>query len=305
MAFIGRGRKEETNKSYSYHQKLFKRWCEERKIRTRKPDEKVICRYLIYQHDSKKDNERWSASYFNTARTGIFDMYRYDGSKVKDSEMISDVMKSIVKRARPERQKEPLVVEHFERILMVLDTKKFTDVRDYHMMLMMYAMARRGAEIVKLRMSEVIADNEHKCLLITHRPAKQKRQKEIETVIAYADENVTTDVKRWHTVYTMMRKESKYYFHTVNGDKLSASSTRLAFKRLFEKAGMDFTGYGSQSARRGGTTALYQDGGNETMLKKHATWSGDTYLRYVKPSIEMRAKATKHLNANRRTDKRE
>ena len=58
MAFIGRGRKEETNKSYSYHQKLFKRWCEEREIRWRKPDEKVICRYLIYQHDSKKDNER-------------------------------------------------------------------------------------------------------------------------------------------------------------------------------------------------------------------------------------------------------
>lgn len=211
--------------------------------------------------------------------------------------MISSTLATIKKMSAPSSQKQPLTQQHFKTIFQHINMTSFRDVRDYHMMLMMYAMARRAKEIVSLLMSNVVTDDMNGFLLIKHTPAKQKVQKIVDTPISYATDNIVTDVGRWHKLYmNMARTSSTYYFHKEDGSQMSAQTPRHSFKRLFQLAGMNFESFGSQSARRGGATAMFEAGEDEISIKTHCTWSGDTYQRYVKPTSTTKAKATKHLN---------
>jgi len=147
-------------------------------------------------------------------------------------------------------------------------------------------------------MKIVVVNDTDSHLIITHTPAKQKVKKDVATVLTYAPHNIMMDVGKWHKMYMKIAKQSSvYYFHsTKTGEQLSSATPRASFKRLFEKAGLDFTLYGSQSARRGGATAMAEAGEDEVTIKAHCTWKDDTYQRYIKTGIEKRKQATKHLD---------
>ena len=294
-----------TNTSYTRHQHLYKQWCVNNNIDFSTPNIESVGKYLIHCFESKDKTRRWSSSTFNTARCAISDLYKFtfsDTSSVGEHPMISSTLATIRKMSEPSSQKRPLTQEHFSTIFKHINMTNFRDVRDYHLMLMMYAMARRAKEATQLLMSNIKINDEKGYLTITHTPAKQKAQKVVETTISYAPDNIVTDVGRWHKMYMSVAVvTSKYYFHSQSGEGLSAQTPRHSFKRLFTLAGLDFEEYGSHSARRGGATAMAEAGEDELSIKTHCTWSGDTYQRYIKPSNSTKAKATKHLNKDKIT----
>ena len=233
------------------------------------------------------------------ARSAVSDMYKFThpGATIGSDPLINATMKTITKIAPEPVSREPLKPQHFQAIFRVIDLNSFRDVRDYHLMLMMYAMARRNCEAVRLLMQQVHADEENACLIVTHQPAKQRRVMTLTTPISYAPDNPALDVGRWHKLYmTKAVSGATQYFHSVTGEALSADTPRHSFRRLFELAGLSYNGYGGHSARSGGTSAQVDMGGNELQVKTHGTWAGDTYLRYVKPKLQAKLAATQHLN---------
>lgn len=298
--FNRKHRQSSTNTAYTRHQTLYKQWCGSNNIDSTTPQVEALGKYLIYCFESKDESKRWSSSTFNTARCAISDLFKFtynDTISLGEHPMISSTLATIKKMSAPSTQKNPLTKEHFVGIFKHINMKSFRDVRDYHLMLIMYAMARRAKEATSFLMSNITVDEVNGMLLIKHTPAKQKAQKVVDTPISFAPDNIIMDVGRWHRLYMSVAvKESKYYLHKEDGTQMSAQTPRHIFKRLFTLAGFSFESFGSHSARRGGATAMAEAGQDELTIKTHCTWSGETYQRYIKPTNILKAKATMHLN---------
>ena len=52
-------------------------------------------------------------------------------------------------------------------------------------------------------------------------------------------------------------------------------------KHFLERLGLPSSAYGSHSVRRGGTTALFQSGVSQKLIKAHGGWRSDCYERYI------------------------
>lgn len=301
--FVTKYRLVSTNKGYTRHQTKFKEWCETNKLDWLVPSEEVVCRYLIFKHESPTD-KRWSASTFGQARSAISDMYRFENGEtasnsIGDGPLMRATMATIKKVADAPIQRKPFTQEdHFIPIFRTIDTTSFTDVRDYYMMLLAFGMVKRSEDITKLKMKNVTADDKRKCLIINHTPSKKKEKKNIEAVVSYAEDNPCMDVGRWHKIYISLvtKKEGEYYLQTNKGEKLSAATPRQSYKRLFAKAGLDWKGYGGHSARVGGATAIIENGGTEQQVKDQGDWTSEVWRRYNQPRSVIKAKATTHLN---------
>lgn len=288
-----------TNEQYKKQQENYINWCKERQIDWEKGRAEMLCKYLMHKHREG----RWkSEAAFNTARSAISDMYKHEEGTtgtLGEHRLVQEVMKVIKKTAPEKKEKKAFTVEHFRQIFKHVNVNDFVMVRNYLMMLLMYAMGRRGVEATRLRKAEVVADDEKRMLIVTHTPAKQKERKRMITPIAYATENGFMDVGKWHKIYTRLREgkpESPYYFQLDTGKQMNTNTVRQAYKALFEKAGMDFTGYGAHSARVGAATAMAEAGATGEEIDEHCTWVGETRKRYVKRSTENKARATRHLD---------
>ena len=170
--FTRKYRRTDTNSSYRYHQELFRSWC--RMTSKRPPQDEnecaeQVCQYLIHCHEREEEENRWSASYFNTARSAISDLFKFTYSNaIGEHPLVTTTIATIRKVAPPPTQKEPFTQEHFRKIFAVIDLTNFRDVRDYYMMLIMYAMGRRAQEATDLLMKNVVVNDTDSHLTIIH-----------------------------------------------------------------------------------------------------------------------------------------
>lgn len=303
--FVRENRAESTNKQYTYHQTLFIEWCNERNIDTKRGNKNTLAAYLA---DAWKKGTITSASAANTARSAVSDLYRYTAEREQslgESKIVRDVMSTIEKKSKPQREAKPLTKQHFMQIFPMIDMDSYIEVRDYYCMLLMYAMGRRGKEMTDIETDKVINEKEEKRMRVRHEPAKQKNRKEIETVIAHAVDKAAMNVGLWHELYMELREketrqgegdECPYYFQTIEGKKMSANTIRWGMKRLFTKARLPLEGIGTHSARKGAATAMAEGGVSTALIDQHCTWAGETRNRYIRTSLTSKEQATQHLN---------
>lgn len=303
--FVRENRAEATNKQYTHHQALYIEWCKERGIDTKQGNKNALAAYLS---NAWKEGKITSASAANTARSAVSDLYRYmqEGEQtLGESKIVRDVISTIEKKSKPQREAKPLLKQHFMEIFPHINLSEYTEVRDYYCMLLMYAMGRRGKEMTDLETDKVVNEREEKRMRVRHEPAKQKNRKEIETVITHATEKSAMNVGLWHEVYMKLREKRRekgetdkcpYYFQTVEGKKMSTNTIRWGMKKLFKKANLPFEGIGTHSARKGAATAMAEEGVSTAMIDQHCTWAGETRNRYIRPSVMAKGQATKHLN---------
>jgi site-specific recombinase XerD len=288
-----------TTSANDRYQKEYIQWCLQNGIDYNIPQPEQVARYLSQMWNAR----RWgSGSTFNSVRSAISNMYKYTYPEIQvgDHPLVTKTMETIGKLAEPSKSRKPITTEHFSAIFHKIDMTSFRDVRDYAMMLFMFAMARRECEAIEFTKENVTIDTARECLIVTFEPAKQRKRTVKETAIAFAPDNIVMDVDRWHRHYSsMMVASATYYFHSVEGKQLSASTPYHSFQRLFALAGLDFTGFGSHSARVGGTTAMIAAGSTEPQIKNHGTWSGEVYKRYNQPPVEVTRRNTEYLNQQR------
>jgi site-specific recombinase XerD len=302
MNFVKENRCAETNMSYTHHQYLYIQWCKTRSINAAVPNSLALAAYLTHAWTQR---EIRSASVANTARSAVSDLYRYMNENertVGESKIVRDVCKTITKIAEPIEGKDPLTKDHFFSIFPHVDLQKYIEVRAYYCMLLMYALGRRSIEMTRLETKNVVNDEANMMMIVTLIPAKQGRKRKEKQVVAYAPNNPSLNVGLWHEVYMQLRtKENKkgeceFLFQTMGEREMDPNTVRHDMKRLFEKANLPFDRLGTHSARRGAATAMAEDEVSTALIDTHCTWAGETRNRYIKPSLQAKARATQHLN---------
>lgn len=291
-------RNTKTAKNYSVYQRQYLEYCKGNHFPSTEPSPEILCKFLLQNYTSGK----WtSASTFNQARSAIADMFRYTHkAQLGEEPLVQTTINNIAANLPEPKQKKPLTTDIIQKICASLDLAKFSQVRDYYMILLMMATYMRESEIVKLEINKVrvvsLPDGT-RGMEIIHVPAKKRVKAEQRKYVAAAPNNGALDVLTWHNLY-MSRcvHNAVYLFHSQTGEGLSSTTPFHALKRLFTQAGLDFTGYGSHSARRGGATAALADGAHQALIKQQGSWTSSAVDRYLSPDPKTLFQATAFLN---------
>ena len=178
-----------------------------------------------------KSGRHKSASSANTARSAVSDLYKYTNDNEKtvgESKIVRDVIATIEKIAKPQRETKGIEQEHFATRFRYVNLSEYIEVRDYYCMLLSYGLGRRGGEMMKLETSKIQNDKTNKRMIVRHEPAKQKMREEIETVVAHAPDNHARDVGKWHELHMELREKRvgkreaqtcPLLFQTMNGEQ--------------------------------------------------------------------------------------
>lgn len=303
--FVRENRATATNKGYEQHKEQYKKWCNETGRQWQQASQENLVTYIIQQYKQKQ----WSASYCSSARSAISDIYKFNGGeKLGESEMLRAVMDTIKKTAKPEKQKEPLRIHHYREMFKVIDMQCFRDVRDYYMWLLMFSIARRAGEAVRIETRDVEIDEEKQLARITYTPAKKRRRVRKVAIVKFATNNPELNIRLWHETYTNMRKNktAEKLFTSTEGKQLSASTPLHSLRRLLSRTSIDGKQFGGQSARRGAATTMAETGASYLEIKEHGDWSSEAVMRYIRTAEEQREPATRYLNnieTERKNDK--
>lgn len=299
-------RNQKTVKGYNSYQQMYIEYCKNNKYDASQPCVEALCKFLIHQYETKK----WTAATtFNHARSAVSDLYRYTHKqKMGEDDLVCSTIRSISKSCKPATQKAKLTADIFVTIFKCINLKNHTHIRNYYMLLLMMGAFLRESEVVALETKRVklieskTSPGVYDALEIEHIPAKKQTNTYVKTLVAAANDNKVLCVANWHLMYVrnVVKKESQYLFHKIHdGSQLASNTAWFALKNLFEVASLDYSAYGSQSARRGGATAAFEAGVPMELVKQHGRWTSNAVERYLKPSDEVLLTATSFLNNNK------
>jgi site-specific recombinase XerD len=300
-------RNKKTVKGYNSYQQMYIEFCKMKSYDSSAPCVEALCKFLIHQYETRK----WTAaSTFNHARSAVSDLYRYTHKqKMGEDDLVCATIRSISQSCVAPTQKQKLTPELINFIFTRIDVKNDQHIRNYYMMLLMTGAFLRESEVVALEMKRVrLIESKDKTkatydgLEIEHIPAKKQTNEYVKTLVSAAHDNQALCVVHWHVYYMrciVTHRDATYLFHKVkDGSRLADTTAYHAFQNLFSLAGLSFSGYGSQSARRGGATAAFEAGVPIELVKQHGRWSSSAVARYIKPSDQHLLKATAFLNKN-------
>ncbi len=293
-----------TVRTYNSYQKQYVEYCKNNSLDHTHPCAEYVCKFLMHKYDE----EQWTAaSTFNQARSSIAEMYRYmyPDSNLGEHPLICTTIKNIAPHLAVAKQKAPITPNILNKIHDKISMNNEQHIKKYYMMLLMVAAYLRESEVVKIKTKNVNTRNidEKVVLQIVYEPAKKQVQEEVTKYVQGAPNNPAMDIIQWHTKYkslTITNSNAEYLFHTAGGEKMADTTAWHAFKQLFEVAGLDYSDYGSHSARRGGTTASYEAGVPINMIKMHGGWKSNAVERYIKPSTEFLLQTTNFLSTTQK-----
>ena len=231
------------------------------------------------------------------------DLYRYDDVPITRGPLITQLKKVVRESTPTPTQKKPLEMEHVRRMASIVKPH-FLHVRDYFMILLMTVCMMRESEAVALLSTDVTLDitGGAWCLVVLVQKSKTDQERTGHTILVSPSATRLTCPLFWYTVYDQMReKGSKFLFHQAQEERrsegLSASTPCHIVKSRLAEIGIDSSGYGSHSCRRGGATAAVAANIDLHLVKRHGNWKSDAVFLYVVDSVKARLSVSEAILA--------
>ena len=228
----------------------------------------------------------------STILSAAAQLYRYDDVPMVRGALI-DQLKKVVKESTPApTQKKPLEMDHI-KMMAARVRPNYLHTRDYLMILLMTVCMMRESEAVALLATDVTLNQLGGawCLVVLVQKSKTDQERTGHTILVSPSALRLTCPLFWYTVYDQMRaKDSTYFFHQAGRNDrlegLSASTPCHIVKSRLAEIGIDPTGYGSHSCRRGGATAAVAANVDLHLVKRHGNWKSDAVYLYVVDSVK-------------------
>ena len=156
----------------------------------------------------------------------------------------------------------------------------------------------RSSEAVQLSMDNVWIeqlDDGQEVLFVFIDHSKTDQHHIGHTVVLGHTESTSRDAVQWFKTYITVRKEIKtgtgnwLFVNMYDGSKLSKNTPNHVLKNGLKAIGINPTGFGSHSARRGGATAASEQGVIDLLIKRQGNWRSDAVYRYIDLPIHSRA----------------
>jgi hypothetical protein len=222
------------------------------------------------------------------------DMYRYDDVPMGRGALITQMKKVVSESTPTPSQKKPIEMVHIRR-MAVLVKPCFVHVRDFFMILLMTVCMMRESEAVALLATDVSLDmiGGVWSLVVKVQKSKTDQVRAGHTILVAPSSLRLTCPLFWYTVYDRLRlKDSRYLFHQTPGvhrsglEGLSSNTPCHIVKARLAELGIDSSGYGSHSCRRGGATAAVTASVDLHLVKRHGNWKSDAVYLYIVDSAE-------------------
>lgn len=180
-------------------------------------------------------------------------------------------------------QKKPLLLEHLDRILDLMETSDLTVLRDRAVLLVGFAGAFRRSELVGLDVGDIRDVRGGKVLLVRQSKTDQEGQgsiKQIPNDVAFPSPNKALD--RWlqaadirsGPIFRMVDR-----WGNVRDKRLSGRSVAAIVKKYAGLIGEDPSDFGAHSLRAGFLTQGYVDGVGDHELAQQSDHSSFDVLR--------------------------
>ena len=157
--------------------------------------------------------------------------------------------------------KPPLTPEQTHLIKLLLASSE--KLRDQALFALAIDSSFRGSDIIKLKVSDIMINGEMLEVI------KIKQQKTDSAVSAYLSESTRNLLRA--LIDEQGKEWGDFLFTREKGSKdahITAHRYREILKKLFEKAGLNPSKYGSHSLRRTKTTLIYKKTGNLRACQK-------------------------------------
>ena len=226
--------------------------------------------------------------------SAVADMYRYDEHSPTDSELVRQAKKVAKRLTAPSVPRKPVSkAQLLEMVVLATANPSEMEVRDMFMLVLMFLGFLRESEVVRLRVQDVWLDKlgERDVLMVFVGPwAKADTERRGETIVLASQPSSWLCPVQWYKLHSAFRKPTKWsshVFHSVTGNlkPLADKTPYHTVKRLLVRIGVDPTGYGSHSMRRGGATAAAKFVRTH-VLKRHGRWKSDAVYLYVDDDAE-------------------
>ena len=190
-----------------------------------------------------------------------------------------------------------ITLEILQALARAVDLASFKSVRDHFVIVLMTAGMLREGEATALEeyVIEIQSVDGVEVLMIRFQKSKTDQLRKGDTVFVGPGPDNTICPVRWFKIFVgyFRIRGAPSFFHSAKSFGKAPSeipaicgvATNTMVKDRLELIGVNPTGYGSHSCRRGGATAAAAAGVDICLVKRHGRWLSDAVYSYVDDSI--------------------
>jgi site-specific recombinase XerD len=287
-----------TTRTYDRYTKEFLNYAKSRKLNPQNP---VTLASFMKYCATERPSRLGQSVICNTIPSAVAGLFRYkDEPSPAQARIVQEVRKTIKKASKNPLGRSPLTMEMLEKITNPTNPS-LKDVRDICMVVLMTCAMLRESEAVQLGSQDVWEEKEKGRTVVYVFVQRSKTDQTGEGCTICLDEAKTGSMcpVKWFRKFSAIRnKKAKFFFHAVgkksNLDQPLADQTpNFVIKTLLKKIGVDPTGFGSHSCRKGGCTMAIEKGADKDLVARHGRWASPAMMLYVKDSVDRRLSVTK------------
>ena len=276
-----------TRQIYGYLWRAWERWCDHRGVAALPADPAVLAAYLV---------ERAAAGVapvsLDLACVAIRYVHRTQGHPNPcDEELVRQVRQGLrrIYGTAPRRQARPLTVPEIGQIVSAIDRSTPIGARNAAIILLGYASAMRGSELVGLDLADV--EPKPAGLLVTIRSSKTDQEQRGQTVPVAHGSNAVTDPVAALAAWIKIRGNhpgalfTRIWDSHISDQRLGTHVVSRMLRERAIAAGLDGTRVTSHSLRAGHATAAAMAGVPLTRIAAQTRHKdlGVLVNRYIRP----------------------
>jgi integrase len=227
-----------------------------------------------------------------------------------DSVLVKEMKKAVERETpTPTPGMKPLTFPMLRAIVSKAE-ETTEDIRNVCLILLMTFGMLRESEAVNLKKEDVWEERVEttNMLMIFLRHSKTDQCNDGYTIsIAPAPKGEVCPLK-WFRKFSSVRNESSPFFFHQLGPKitqpLATTTPNHVIKRLLKSIGIESSGYGSHSCRKGGCTLAVEAGVDMRLVAEHGRWKSSSILSYIKDSVDTKLSVTRSMYEKKKKKKK-
>lgn len=288
-----------TRVTYATNWRTWQRWCTARGVSALPADPVALAAFLV-----ERANNGIAVATLDLACVAIRYVHRTHGhANPSDAEIVRHVRMGLrrIHGTAPLRQARPLGVADLRQILTAIDRSTPIGVRDTAIILLGFASALRGGELVTLNLADI--EPKPTGLLITIRKSKTDQEGCGQTVAVARGSHAATDpvaaLDAWLTLrgHHPGRLFTRIWDSYISGEELGNNVVARMLRQRAVNAGLDGTRITAHSLRAGHATTAALAGVPLTRIAAQTRHKdlGVLVNRYIRPLEALATTSSKDL----------
>ena len=289
-----------TKKSYKGYDKQFKAWCEKNNEVYFPAAPVTLARWLRELHEVRK---LAAGTITKSAASAVADKYRFSTfDSPTASPLVSATKKVIAANAPPRKRRIPLTAAHIGKIVGSVKPRKYLDVGNIFMVILMFAAMLRSDETVSLRPEDVWLNtyDGKEVLYVFIEKSKTDQARNGHTVVLGQAKDGAMCPIFWFKMFKIWAnvKASALFHKKDSVEGLSAPTAGHVLKNLLKLTNIeevDIKLLTSHSCRIGGATAAAAAGVNLRLIMRHGNWKSFAVFLYIRDCMADRLSVSQSM----------